>query len=250
MTARNEKDARYHDIIASEYDTVVVRPRDYPNDVLFAPLAKLVGRGEAMLDLGCGTGHMLVRFRDRFGRAIGVDHSVGMIRQAEKNLAAAGRAAAKFELTDVFEFVRAHADRYELVTCVGLLHHLDPATLPQALRDIARLMKPGGHLVIAEPIDVDVATQPAEVVAWNRRSIGARVGYSVAAEEPDEGPIDEKLLRSAIADAGLRVAAENRMWEMSAHTARPNLLERMRIRRLVRRFGANGNVLAMALRAG
>lgn len=250
MTARNEKDARYHDIIASEYDTVVVQPRDYPNDVLFGPLAKLVHRGEAMLDLGCGTGHMLVRFRDRFERAVGIDHSAGMIRQAEKNLAAAGRAGAKFEVTDVFEFVRTHSDRYELVTCVGLLHHLDPSTLPQALRDIARLLEPGGHLIVAEPIDVDLKTQPVEIAEWNRRSLGARVGYSAAAEEPDEGPIDEKLLRSAIADAGLRVAAESRMWEMSAHTVRPNLLERIRIRRLARRFGANGNVLAMALQAG
>ena len=245
--SRNEKDAAYHDVIAAEYDRVVVRPRAYPNDVLFAPIARVVRPGRAMLDLGCGTGHMLVRFRSRFEHATGVDHSAGMIAMAKRNLAEAGLPAAHFVVGDVFEYVRNCQERYELVTCVGLLHHLEPARLPEVLSLLGGLCATGGVVVIAEPIAVDPARQPAEVLEWGRRSLGATVGYSMTAEEPDEGPIEEKLLRDVIAAGGLAVRAESRMWEMSAISESPGLIERYRIRRLVRRHGAEGNVIAMAL---
>lgn len=245
--SRSDKDASYHDVIAAEYDRVVVKPRDYPNDVLFAPIARAVRRGDAMVDLGCGTGHMLLRFRDRFRAAKGVDHSRGMLDVARANVADARLAPVDFVQGDVFEFVDACPERFALVTCVGLLHHLEPTSLPDVLRRIARLCDAGGLVVIAEPVAVDVARQPAAVAEWNRRSLGARVGYSVHAEEPDEGPIDERLLRDAIAAAGLVVRAESRMWEMSAQSEQPGWLERFRIRRLIRRHGAGGNVLAMAL---
>lgn len=248
--SRNEKDAHYHDVIATEYDKVVVRPRDYPNDVLFAPIAREVRPGQAMVDLGCGTGHMLLRFRHRFRDATGVDHSRGMLEMAQANVTAAGIPSVRFLQGDVFEFVDACSERFDLVTCVGLLHHLEPTSLADVLRRIARLCRPGGLVVIAEPVAVDVANQPAEVAEWNRQSLGARVGYSTHAEEPDEGPIDEKLLRDAIAAAGLSVRTESRMWEMSAHNERPGWLERYRIRSLIRRHGAGGNVLAMALAPG
>src|SRR6188768_3161650 len=110
--SRSEKDAAYHDVIAAEYDRVVVRPRAYPNDVLFAPIERVVRPGRAMLDLGCGTGHMLVRFRRRFEHATGVDHSAGMIGMAKHNLAAAGLPAAHFVVGDVFEYVRTCQERY------------------------------------------------------------------------------------------------------------------------------------------
>lgn len=245
--SREAKDADYHDVIAKEYDRVVVRPREYPNDVLFAPIARVVRPGRAMLDLGCGTGHMLLRFRDRFAEATGVDHSRGMIEVARRNVQERGLAEVRFVQGDVFEFVRDCRERFDLVSCVGVLHHLDPARLGEVLGKLGALCAPGGHVVIAEPIAVDVARQPEELVAWGRQSLGARIGYSMHAEEPDEGPIAEALLRGAIAQGGLEVRAESRMWEMSAATEHPGWLERYRIRRLIRRHGASGNVLAMAL---
>ena len=58
------KDIRYHDSIADEYDDVVLAPREAATQRLFAPaLRRLAAHAPfgRMLDLGCGTGHMIRR---------------------------------------------------------------------------------------------------------------------------------------------------------------------------------------------
>ncbi|MGY6632010.1 MAG: hypothetical protein ACXIUL_13510 [Wenzhouxiangella sp.] len=50
MTAEHyEKDRRYHDIIAEEYDRVIVNPRELINDALFRPLMAAISPPPAIL---------------------------------------------------------------------------------------------------------------------------------------------------------------------------------------------------------
>ena len=241
----DNKDSAYHDVIAAEYDAVVVEPRAVPNRLLFAEVDRHVRGGASMLDLGCGTGHMLRRYGDRYTRATGVDHSRGMLDVARRRT---DPARVTLVHSDLDEFLAANTERYDLVTCVGVLHHLPVADIGPLLAEIGRRLQPNGVAVLAEPVQVDLATLPAALAAWAPTSLGARLGYSKSAEEPDEGPIDEGVLRTAIAGAGLAIVAEGRMWEMSAQSERPGWLERLKIWWLVRRYGKTGNVLAFALR--
>ncbi len=75
MSEHFDRDIRYHAAIAHEYDAVITQPRAFPNDLLFGALDPLVVPGARMLDLGCGTGQMLLRYARRFSSATGVDRS-------------------------------------------------------------------------------------------------------------------------------------------------------------------------------
>src|SRR5688572_1460159 len=125
--AHYDKDLRYHDSIATEYGHVVVEPRRYFNDKLFARCRRYVPRGNVMLDLGCGTGHASLRFADKFRKVIAVDHSVGMQEIARRNLAAAGKDNVELVNANVLAFVRGLEPRtVAAVMCIGFLHHLRP----------------------------------------------------------------------------------------------------------------------------
>jgi predicted TPR repeat methyltransferase len=251
MNDHHAKDAHYHDAIAREYDAIVVDPRRVPNDILFEPIVRHVRAGQALLDLGCGTGQMLRRLRSRFHNATGVDHSAGMLEQAQRNLAADGLAQAQLIRSDVRAYVRTCDERFDCVSCVGVLHHLEPAELAELLRGVRGLMRDRDSVVVlAEPVGVDPAAMPAAVQDWNRHSLATRLAYSrndVA--EPDEAPLSESAFRAHLAAAGLQVIAESRMWEMASLSEHPGWIERWRTRRLIRRHGAGGNVLALALTA-
>jgi len=70
-----DDDVAFHRRTAAIYDCVNTEPRLLANDLLFGPLDRRVAPGDALLDLGCGTGQMLLRYASRFKRAIGVEYS-------------------------------------------------------------------------------------------------------------------------------------------------------------------------------
>ncbi|WP_371855985.1 class I SAM-dependent methyltransferase [Nocardia alba] len=107
---------------------------------------------ESLLDIGCGTGNLIDRIRTHVDRVTGI----------EPDAATARVAAARFAGNDsvVIEQVRFDQLRsprqWEAITLVAALHHLP---LVDTLRDLDRLLSPGGRLVVvgcfrsAGPID-------------------------------------------------------------------------------------------------
>ena len=106
----------------------------------------------AVLDVGCGTGATLeaiVRAHPEV-HAWGIDLSAEMIAKARERLAGAdGRPAGQVELRVAdAEHVPLADDAVDLVVCVDSLHHYpDPAA---ALREMRRVTRPGGGLVVGE----------------------------------------------------------------------------------------------------
>ncbi|WP_329347562.1 class I SAM-dependent methyltransferase [Streptomyces sp. NBC_01261] len=99
------------------------------------------------LDLGCGTGTLLIALADRFGRLAGVDQSADMLRHAG---AAALRAGVQIDFTraDLREFrsERSHS----LVTCTyNTLNYLTaPGDLRRAAETLRAATEPGGLVVL------------------------------------------------------------------------------------------------------
>jgi SAM-dependent methyltransferase len=107
--------------------------------------------GAVLLDVGCGTGEDVRALARRVapgGRAIGVDSSDGLVAEARVRSAA--------EVAGTVEFIRADAHALPLASgAVGgarverVLQHLaDPG---RAVAEMARVVRPGGRVVAAEP---------------------------------------------------------------------------------------------------
>ena len=103
-----------------------------------------VGAGDLVIDLACGTGDFCELAQQRGARVVGVDFALQMLRY--------GRARG-FDLDSVqgdgewLPFRTASAD---VVTCGFALRNF--VSLEAVLREIARVLKPGGRYAL---IDVD-----------------------------------------------------------------------------------------------
>ena len=241
------RDERYHDGIADQYDYLVVRPRIYTIGLLLANLEEGFTARHSMLDLGCGTGHLLLRYARQFQTAVGVDHSAGMLQMARRNLDTAGLHHPLLLRSDLPSFLDACQSRFDLISCVGVLHHLQPAERAQVLQDMRGLLRPNGRVLLAEPVLTDPF--PDAITAWNQAALGGQRNYvGEIPEDPDEAPLEEGEWRAMLQSAGWQVDAESRMWEMSTTVERPGPSERAQILRLLADH-PGGNVLALLLRA-
>ncbi|WP_246737450.1 metalloregulator ArsR/SmtB family transcription factor [Nordella sp. HKS 07] len=114
-----------------------------------AAMLDIAGMGAlgSFLDLGTGTGRILSLFADRAAQAIGIDQSREMLGVARANLEAASLRQAQVRQGDIYAlpFPNAAAD---FVTIHQVLHYLDDPG--RALTEAARVLKPGGRLLIVD----------------------------------------------------------------------------------------------------
>src|SRR5438105_7066576 len=98
--------------------------------------------GRRILDVGCGTGGMFLLLKD-YGCIVGVDESEIALRFAtQRPHAQLGRAALP-----ALPFPDCS---FDLLTCFDVLYHRAVSDDEQALREMARVLRPGGHVVISD----------------------------------------------------------------------------------------------------
>ncbi len=106
------------------------------------------------VDLGTGTGAILHRFAGRAQQAIGIDSSRDMLAIARVNLESAGIRNAQVRHGEIYAL--PFPDRFsDFVTIHQVLHFLEDP--PRALAEAARILEPGGRLLIVDfaPHDLD-----------------------------------------------------------------------------------------------
>lgn len=105
------------------------------------------GSGRTALDCGCGSGVYLETLVARGYAATGLDLSPGMLEACTRRFAGAGngRAAVRLVQGDV-ESLPFADHSFDVVLCIGVLGYLLEDA--QALREITRVLKPGGSVII------------------------------------------------------------------------------------------------------
>jgi ArsR family transcriptional regulator len=157
------------------------------------------GPHRRLVDLGSGAGRMLTLLGGSAKRSVGLDMSRRMLNIARSRIAEAGLVDCELRHGDILKTDLPSAEA-DLVVVHQVLHFLgDPAA---ALREAARLMAPGGRLLV-----VDFAPHDLEFLRTEHRH--RRLGFSDAEMERwlsacGLGEVETRTLPAASAD-GLTV---------------------------------------------
>ncbi len=143
------RDVERFDRWADTYD------RHWMQRVIFEPVQRTVldlaeaevARPRAVLDVGCGTGRLLISAAARFPGAelVGVDAAPQMVEQARAS--AADRSSIRFQLAGAEELPFPDG-RFDLVFSTLTFHHWSDQA--KAVAEVARVLAPGGRWLLAD----------------------------------------------------------------------------------------------------
>lgn len=146
--------AASYDAVAARYaeelaDELVNKPIDR---ALYACFAGLVGSGARVGDVGCGPGHVAAHLAGLGLDPVGVDASPGMIAVARDR-----HPALSFRVGNFAELGEPDAAWSGAVAPYSLIH-VAPADRPAAYTELARVVAPGGWLLVS--FHLSMADQP------------------------------------------------------------------------------------------
>jgi ubiquinone/menaquinone biosynthesis C-methylase UbiE len=145
--ARAESAERYFAAHAGEWDEI--RSLHVSEARVEAAIMEVVGAGRIrqLVDLGAGAGRMLELLAPRAENAIGVDMSSAMLAVARGRMEEVRARNVQLRQGDLYA-LPVTRDSSDLAIMHQVLHYLeDPA---RALKEAARILSPGGRLVVVD----------------------------------------------------------------------------------------------------
>jgi len=217
--------------------------------VALVPLA-----GQHIVELGCGAAQLSRALLDRFPGARVTALEVDQ-RQHAKNLAAPREG---------LEFIEAGAQAiplpdasFDLALMLKSLHHVPVPLMAPALREAARVLRPGGHLYVSEPVyggafndvirvfnDERVTRTAAQATLDEALRAGAWTEVAVRHFEMpvvyrDFADFEQRMMRPTYADHRIddaKIAATRAVFELHAGPGGGRFARLMHVR-LLRRAG-------------
>jgi ubiquinone/menaquinone biosynthesis C-methylase UbiE len=148
LAERRTKSQEFFSSSAGQWDRV--RDDLFGDRFHLAALAAFADRTWTVGDLGCGTGQVSAALAPFVARVVAVDASAAMLQAAKKRLHG-------FDNVDLrrgdLESLPIDDGRLDAATLMLVLHHVpDPG---RAITDVARVLKPGGRLVVVDMLPHD-----------------------------------------------------------------------------------------------
>ncbi len=122
-------------------------------DKAYDRLASHIERGQHVLDIGCGTGALTLRAAQRGAKVKGIDINAQMLEIAGQRVKSGGLMES-IELVEmgVAELDGEEAQLYDVVMSGLCLSELSEDEVRYTLDEAARILRPGGVLLIADEI--------------------------------------------------------------------------------------------------
>lgn len=204
---------RVREAFGASAEAYVVSPGHAHGDDL-ARLVKLAAPRPAdrALDVSTGGGHVALALAPHVARVTASDLTPQMLAAARRHLSARGVTNADYVIADA-DALPFLDGSFDLVTVRIAPHHYPDAA--RAVREMARVLAPGGRLVAIDNIAPEDAQLDALLNEWELRRDPSHIRAYTAAE-----------WRVFVAEAGLRLTVIETGWK--AHEFAP-WAERMRM---------------------
>jgi len=166
MTDHNDQLKKQFDLRASTFEKSVHWVTD---QALVAAHVKMAGKPGKALELCCGTGAVSRGLKAAGWDVTGVDISAGMVQEASKFISA--------QVGDVSKL--PFADRsFDLITMRQAYFLLDDG--PAALREVKRLLKPGGKFILSHLVPFSAVDQEHLRAVHTKKQAQMRKFHTVA----------------------------------------------------------------------
>ncbi len=169
-------------------------------DEAYDRLTSHIKKGQKVLDLGCGTGALTLRAAQNDAKVKGIDVNSQMLEIAQKR-------ANEAELTRNIEFCEMgvaelgseESESYDVVMSGLCFSELNEEELAYTLKEVKRILKPGGLLLIAD--EVIPKSIPKRILNWLIRFPLLIITYLIAQTTTNA----VKDLQEKIKEAGFQV---------------------------------------------
>jgi cyclopropane fatty-acyl-phospholipid synthase-like methyltransferase len=155
-----------------------------------------VGPGDRVLDIGCGVGFPAIRLIQSTGASVaGITNSPAQIRAAVQNAADAGVGdLVGFQCADAMDLPFPAGSFDAVLSIESIFAIADRRTV---LRQFARMLKPGGRLVLTDLLDRSPASATGRTAADELDERAAAQGEQPAIQRPVQLDAYESLLAGA-----------------------------------------------------
>ncbi len=138
-----QTDARFWDRIAARYSRKAV-PDQAAYETKLEKTDSLLRPDDLVLEIGCGTGTTALHHAPRVNHILATDISAKMIDIARQKGRSAGIENVRFEVSSI-ESLDTAPNQYDVILAHSILHLVED--VPKTLRQLHRMLKPGGRLI-------------------------------------------------------------------------------------------------------
>ena len=139
-----------------------------------------------VLELGCGTGYFTRELARSGADIVAIDVSPELLEIARTNCSAPN---VRYEIQNAYALTYSNAT-FDSVVGSSVLHHLE---IEEAVREIYRVLKPGGTIYFTEPNMLNPQIAIQKNVPWIKRRLG---------DSPDETAFFRWSLRRLLEQTG------------------------------------------------